>query len=148
MHPMEGIARLLEWAGPDLAYNLDFIPEDRLDWKPTPDSKSARECAAEAALFMKSMIPVLAGAEWTRADYSPPPKVEIQGLLRTVSKEYADALRSIPLERLGEVVSMPFGDTPLGQLAGFPVVDVIHHRGQVCYLQTMLGDKENHFMMG
>jgi hypothetical protein len=37
---------------------------------------------------------------------------------------------------------------PLGQLAGFPVIDVIHHRGQVCYLQTMLGDKDNHFLRG
>jgi hypothetical protein len=62
MHPMERLAQLLEWAGPDLAHNLDFIPEDRLDWKPTPDSKSARECAAEAALLLKSMIPVRTAA--------------------------------------------------------------------------------------
>jgi hypothetical protein len=148
MHPLTGVAGLVEWAGPDLAHNLDFIPEDRLNWKPAPDTKSALECAAEAAIFMKSMIPVLAGAEWTQPDYSPPSKVEIQELLRTASKEYADALRALPPERLGEVISTPFGDTPLGRLASFPVVEVIHHRGQVCYLQTMLGDKENHFLMG
>jgi DinB superfamily len=148
MHPMNGVAGLAEWAGPDLAHNLDFIPEDRLNWKPAPDSKSALECASEAALFMKSMIPVLAGAEWQRPDYSPTSKAEIQELLRTVAKEYADALRALPPERLGEVVSTPFGDTPLGRLAGFPVVDIIHHRGQVCYIQTLLGDKENHFLAG
>jgi hypothetical protein len=148
MHPMEGVARLAEWAGPDLAHNLDFVPEDRLSWKPAPDSKSALECAAEAAIFMKSMIPVLAGAEWTPPDYAPPSRAEVQEMLRSGSKEYAAALRAIPPERLAEVVSTPFGDTPLGQLAGFPVVDVIHHRGQVCYLQTMLGDRENHFLAG
>lgn len=148
MHPMDGVARLAEWAGPDLAYNLDFIPEDRLEWKPAPDSKSALECATEAAFFMKSMIPVLAGAEWTRSDRSSVSKAEIQEMLRVGSREYAAALRAIPLERLAEVVSMPFGDLPLGQLAAFPVIDVIHHRGQVCYLQTMLGDPENHFLMG
>ena len=147
MHPMEGVARLAEWAGPDLAHNLDFIPDDRLDWKPAADSKSARECAAEAAFFMKSMIPVLAGAEWTHSDHPQPSKAEIQDTLRTASKEYAAALRAVPVERLAEVVSMPFGDMPLGQIATFPVIDVIHHRGQVCYLQTMLGDKENHFLM-
>lgn len=146
MHPLEGVARLSEWAGPDLAYNLDFIPEDRLDWKPAPDCKSALECAAEAAGFMKSMIPVLAGAEWKPSEHRPQSKAEIQEMLRTVSKEYADALRAIPPEKLGEMVSMPFGELPLGQLAGFPVVDAIHHRGQLCYLQTMLGDKENHFL--
>jgi len=148
MHPMDGVAKLAEWAGPDLAHNLDFIPADRLDWKPAPESKSAMECAGEAALFMQSMIPVLAGAEWTRPDYSPPSKADLQGLLRSVSKEYANALRALPPERLGEVVSTPFGETPLGQLSAFPVVDMIHHRGQVCYLQTLLGDKENHFLMG
>jgi len=145
---MDGVARLLEWAGPDLAHNLDFIPEDRLNWKPAPDTKSALECAAEAAIFMKSMIPVLAGAEWVRPDYSAPSRAEIQEMLRSGSKEYADALRAIPAEKLGAVISTPFGDTPLAQLASFPVVDVIHHRGQVCYLQTMFGDKENHFLTG
>jgi hypothetical protein len=148
MHPMDGVARLAEWAGPDFAHNLDFIPEDRLNWKPAPGSKSALECAAEAAGFLKSMIPVLAGAAWTPSGGPPPSKAEIQELLRTTSKEYAEALRAIPPERLGQVVSMPFGDLPLGQLAGFAVVDVIHHRGQVCYIQTMLGDKENHFLTG
>ena len=148
MHPMEGVARLAEWPGPDLAHNLDFIPEDRLNWKPAPGSKSSLDCAAEAAFFMKSMIPVLAGAEWTRADQAAPTKGEVQETLRTVGKEYADALRAVPSERLGEVVSMPFGELPLGQVAAFPVIDVIHHRGQVCYLQTMLGDTENHFLMG
>jgi len=146
MHPMEGVARLAEWAGPDLAYNLDFIPEDRLNWKPAPESKSALECAAEAAFLMKSMIPVLAGAAWTRSEHAPPSKAEVQETLRTAAKDYAAGLRAIPVERLGEVVSMPFGDMPLGQLAGFAVVDVIHHRGQVCYLQTLLGDTDNHFL--
>jgi hypothetical protein len=148
MHPMDGIARLLEWAGPDLAYNLDFIPEDRLDWKPTPDSKSALECGTEAAVFLKSMIPVLSGAEWTRPDYAVLSRGEVQEMLRAATRDYAEALLAIPPDRLAQVVSTPFGETPLGRLASFPVVDVIHHRGQVCYLQTMLGDKENHFLMG
>jgi hypothetical protein len=148
MHPMDGVAKVAEWAGPDLAHNLDFIPADRLGWKPTPDSKSTLECAAEAAILMKSMIPVLAGAEWTSPDYTPPSKVEVQEMLRAGAKEYAEALRAIPPDRLAEVVSTPFGDMPLGQLATFPVIDVIHHRGQIRYLQTMLGDKENHFLAG
>src|SRR5438874_12362465 len=100
MHPMEGVAQLAEWAGPDLAYNLDFVPEDRLNWKPAPESKSALECAAEAANFMSSMIPVLAGAAWTRPEPAPLSKAEIQNTLRTVSKEYAIALRAVPVEKL------------------------------------------------
>jgi hypothetical protein len=145
---MESLARLLEWAGPDLAHNLDFVPDDRLHWKPAPDSKSALECAAEAALFAQSMVPVLEGAEWVRPDYSPGTKEEVQSLLRSASRDYAAALRRIPPEKLGDIVSTAFGDFALGQIAGFPVVDMIHHRGQVCYLQTMLGDRENHFLMG
>src|SRR6187402_3005177 len=105
MHPMDGVARLIEWAGPDLAHNLDFIPADRLDWKPAPECKSALACAAEAAFLMKSMVPVLAGGEWPRPDRSPHSKAEIQEMLRAGSREYADALRAIPPEKLGEVVS-------------------------------------------
>jgi hypothetical protein len=148
MHPMDGVARLAEWAGPDLAHNLDFIPADRLGWKPVPGSKSALECAAEAAILMKSMIPVLAGAQWALPDYTPPSKAELQEMLRAGSQEYADALRATPPDRLAEIISTPLGNTPRGEFAAFAVVDMIHHRGQVCYLQTMLGDKQNHFLAG
>ena len=26
-----------------------------------------------------------------------------------------------------------------------PVLDLLHHHGQVCYLQTLLGDREQHW---
>jgi hypothetical protein len=147
MHPFEGLAGLLEWAGPDLAHNLDFIPEDKLSWKAGPQTKSALEAAAEAAYFMRSMIQVLGGGTWEVAVPEPVTKEQVQQVLREDTPKYAAALRALPVEKMGEVMETPFGSFPLGRLATFPVADVIHHRGQVCFLQTMLGDIENHFLM-
>jgi hypothetical protein len=147
MHPMDGLAHVLEWAGPDLAYNLDFIPDDKLDWKPAPDSKSAMACAAEAAYFMRGMIGMLQTGEMKMETPENLTRAMLQEELRKGSAEYAAALRTIPLEKLGDQVETPFGTFPLAQLAGFPVIDIIHHRGQVCYIQTMLGDTESHFLM-
>ena len=147
MHPMQSLAHVLQWAGPDLAHNLDFIPDDKLDWKPAPDAKSALGCAAEAAYFMRAMIGVLAGQEMQMSIPENLTRAMVQEELRSASKEYAEALCQIPPETLGNQMTMPFGTFPLAQIAGFPVIDVLHHRGQICYIQTLLGDTENHFLL-
>lgn len=148
MHPFEGLAGSMEWAARDLAYNLDFIPDDKLDWKPAPTAKSALECAAESAYFTRAMLGRLAGGEMKFEQPETLDKATVQQELRAGAVEYAQALRDFPVEKMGDMEEMPFGTFPLGQLVTFPVLDAIHHRGQVCYIQTLLGDTENHFQMG
>ena len=45
MKPLEGLAETATWAGKNTAYNLQFIPADKLAWKPAPTAKSALEIA-------------------------------------------------------------------------------------------------------
>ncbi len=147
MSPMESAASMAEWAGPDFAHNLDFIPEDKLNWKPTPTNKSAIEMAQEVVGILVGSAKSLTTGEMDFPQNLPTDRAALQDLIRTGTTDYAAALRTLTPERLGETVTTPFGSFPMAQFATFGLLDIVHHRGQVCYLQMMLGDTENHFLM-
>jgi hypothetical protein len=68
MHPLDGLARMTEFAGNNLAYNLEFIPADKLGWKPAPSAKSALEIIQHVTGALNSMRPILTGGEFTRSE--------------------------------------------------------------------------------
>ena len=37
------------------------------------------------------------------------------------------------------------GSFPFARAVSFPVIDAIHHHGQIAYIQSLLGDAETHF---
>jgi len=149
MHPLEGLARMTEFAGNNLAYNLEFIPADKLGWKPAPGAKSALEIAQHVTGALNFMRPVLTGGAWTRSEIPLPADCHsAQEMVRQASRDYAAALRQVDPARMGETVELPFGTFPLAQCSGMPAFDVMHHHGQIAYIQTLLGDQEDHFQMG
>jgi uncharacterized damage-inducible protein DinB len=145
MHPMDGLAGAMHWVGPDLARQLDFIPDDKLDWKPAPEAKSALACAAEAAYVMRGALDLLDGKPFTLQIPENLTKAQVQEALRANSAEYAGRLPQFPPEKLGEDVVTPFATMPWQQMLTYVVIEAAHHRGQVCYIQTLLGDTELHF---
>lgn len=148
MSPLEVLAYQAEWCTKDTAHNLDFIPPDKLDWKPAPTAKSTLEIVNEMVGFAKGMTPALSGGSFTRAEFAPATTLAAaKELLITAGREYAQALRAVEPEDLGREVDLQFAKFPLAQAAGLPVIEYIHHRGQIVYLQTLLGDKEDHFDM-
>ncbi len=40
---LEQVAAQLDWAHKNINNNLDFMPEDKLNWKPAPEAKSVLE---------------------------------------------------------------------------------------------------------
>ena len=47
MSPLEVLAYQAEWCAKDTAHNLDFIPADKLAWKPAPSAKSTLDIVNE-----------------------------------------------------------------------------------------------------
>jgi hypothetical protein len=149
MHPLDGLARMTEFAGNNLAYNLEFIPADKLAWKPAPGAKSALEIIQHVTGALTAMRPVLTGGAFTRRQIPAPTDCRsAQEMLRSATREYAAALRQVDPGRLGDTVDLPMGSFPLAQCSGFPSFDVMHHHGQIAYIQTLLGDQEDHFQAG
>jgi hypothetical protein len=146
MHPLEGLAGQARWAARNLAHNLDFVPEEKWNWKPTPTSKSAQEILNEVVVVLTGMKPVLTGGQWTTP--SAPivtDRTQAKQQVIDAANAFADALRSVNPADLGRQVELPFATLPLERCAGIPIVELIHHHGQIAYLQTMWGDTQSHF---
>ena len=147
MHPLSGMADLGNWAARNTAYNLTFIPEDKLNWKPEPTANSSIEGVNHLLAVLSSMLPVLQGQDWAPPQFTPATDLaSAQSLLTESAGAYCTALTEIPLESLGKVVTV-WGvfTAPLARVATMPIVDLVHHHGQIAYIQTLLGDTEMHF---
>lgn len=147
MSPMESLARTLDWAGKNTSYNLGKLPADKLDWKPAPTANSALEIMTHIVGVLKCMQPVAEGGEWVPPDFTPITTLEeAQSEIERCCEKYAAAMRALRPEQLGEPVPVWGKYTfPRARAVSMPVVDVMHHHGQIAYLQTLLGDTEMHF---
>src|SRR5436309_9628268 len=107
MHPLDGLARMTEFAGNNLAHNLEFIPADKLGWKPAPGAKSALEVVQHVTGALNFMRPVLTGGAFTRSDVPLPTDCKsAQEAVRSATRDYAAALRQVAPERLGDPIEL------------------------------------------
>ena len=147
-HPLEGPASQIEFFAANLAYNLDFIPDDKLDWKPAPEAASAMEIARHVLMAHARLGAVLTGTNPDEAPIaSPQTRDEAKAELKKSAQNYANLLRGLNPQSLGGTVDMRFAQLPKVVVAGMAVADTIHHHGQIAYIQTLLGDTESHFDM-
>jgi hypothetical protein len=136
MEDVKIAAWMLRYGTRSLIHNLQFIPEDRAEWKPEPGVKSALEIASEVLRGMRMYQPILEGPEYP----DPRPALPQPATLR----EAAVLLTAGP--ELDRPQAMPFGGVfRATRAACFPVFDLFHHHGQICYLQSLLGDTETHW---
>ena len=145
MHFLESTARQMEWAAGNIAYNLDFIPDDKLSWKPAPTAPSALEMIGHILGVLNRMTPLVQGEIMGSDDAeNPTNRDDAKTQLLAASKKYTAAMRAMPGDALEKPVELPMGELPLGLLATMPVMDMVHHHGQIAYIQLLLGDTETH----
>ena len=145
MHPLETSARQMDWAAGNLAYNLDFIPDDKLNWKPAPSASSALEVVGHILGVLNRMTPVLeTGAMGEGEAQTPANREEAKTQLIAAAHKYSAAMRNLKAEALGKLVETRIGTIPMSVLATMPVTDMVHHHGQIAYIQMLLGDSETH----
>jgi len=146
MHPLEGLAGQIAWAGKNISYNLGFIPEDKLAWKPAPTAKNALEITAEVEGVADGMRAVINGGEWPASPPAPATTLkEAQERIERATETYAALLRSLDTSRFGETVKLPFMEMPFPRAVSLPIIEALHHHGQIAYIQTLLGDTDSHF---
>jgi hypothetical protein len=148
MHPLEGMAGTGVWTAKNMAYNLDFIPDDKLNWKPAPTANSALEIVNHVLGALARLTPLLQGgapsdapAEFEKATN----RESAKRLLVQAAENHAAVVVQLNPADLGNIVKLPFAEFPLARVASMPVIDLLHHHGQIAYIQTLLGDTESHF---
>jgi len=147
MHEMETFAALARWAGRTFALNLGYLPEEKLEWKPEPGARSAAEVTGEVAGLLDMGVTLLTTGEFGLPQPTPPATIAAgQEAIRAATARYADALTAASPETLARIVDSPFpvGRMQIGRAALFPLVDMLHHNGQLCYLQSLLGNTDSH----
>lgn len=147
-HPLDGLAGQVEFFSANLAHNLDFIPDDKLDWKPAPTANSAMEIAQHLLSAQGRISALLTGKNPDEAEIAnPQTRDEAKQALVASAQAYAAMLRGIDPATLQEMMDMGIAKLPRAIVAGMAVADTIHHHGQIAYLQTLIGDTESHFDM-
>lgn len=149
MADLKAVARLVRWAAGSMAFNLAHLPEDKLDWKPNEGSKSALDVVGEVVFVMKSSLPVFEGGtlDFDLPRAKPGNLAEAQQWLSETSTQFAALLDAAGPE-LEKAIDTPFGQLWASSAVTFGLVDLLHHHGQITYLQSLLGDSENHMDMG
>src|SRR4028119_1200035 len=108
MNGFEVLARQATFAGRNMAYNFDFIPEDKFDWKPAPEADSALGIANHVAQPLSGMLSMLEGGEF-KPEFTPATnRAEAKELVIRLSEAYAAKLRSLSPQDAEGTVQMPF----------------------------------------
>ena len=147
MHPLQILIDDVTWAGQNLSYNLKFIADDKLAWKPAPTAKSALEICSEVVGVCRSIPKVMSGEGGEMEFPVFTTREEAQAAIKSATEDYAAYLGTLQPGDLEGEIAMPFGPTPKKMLIGMPVTDAIHHHGQIAYIQMLLGDTTSHFEM-
>ena len=156
MSNLEPVARVVRWGVESMAFNLGQLPADKLNWKPNPESKSALEVTGEVVGVMRMMLGLMTAgrferpagvepSEERRIHYPLPSGLEdAQRQLTETGEAFAAALEKAGSE-LDRPVETPFGTMLGSRVVLWGMIDLVHHHGQISFLQSLLGDKEMHF---
>lgn len=145
MDDLKVAARLARWGAGNFAFNLSKIPADKFTWKPEPAAKSASDIAGEVIGVMQMSMPVFKGGAFEPSEFPKPASAEeARALLIPAAEAYAAALEAAGPE-LQRLTMTPGGELWASRAVLFPLIDLIHHHGQACYIQSLLGDADAHF---
>ena len=134
-----------EFFGKNFAWNLNALPDEKLAWKPAPTANSAFEVTQHAAASLRNMQLALEGKTYGAAALPmPTTHEEAQDMIIGAANAYADYLRGLEGDQSGDV-TLPWGTMPRARCLAMPVQDLVHHHGQIAYIQTLLGDTSDHF---
>lgn len=145
MTDLRAVARVVRWGAESFIFNLSQLPPDKLDFQPNPGCKSALQVTGEAAGVMRMLLPLFTGGDFQPSP-SPPPQSfeEAKTDLLDASEAFAAALDGAGPE-LERSIASPFGgEMWVAHAVVFGMIDLLHHHGQITYLQSLLGDAENH----
>lgn len=149
MNFQQTLANQVRWSARNIAYNLEFLPADKLAWKPAPTATSALEIVNHLMTGMLCVQKTFEDGLWhgqDEANFERATDLEsAQTLLQTIPPRFADAVEAVPDADLEKIIETPFGAMPMLYVIQFEPADIVHHHGQIAYIQLLLGDEETHF---
>lgn len=147
MDSLKPVIGMVRFIGQNFAYNLDKVPDHRLNWKPSATANSALEIVGHSAHAFRSLRARIRNEAPPEASPPPSTREEAKTLILNAANGYAEWLEGLTPGDLEGEVTLRMGVLPRERAILLPVTDLIHHHGQICYLQTIWGDVETHFFV-
>jgi hypothetical protein len=139
--------------------NFSHVPDDKLNWTPTPTAKSAIRIAAHTALYAGRFARMIETRQLPGGDNLPEwlqlvnaeeialtSRTEMEAIFRKGTDEVLAALDSLTPEAIEFSLDSGLGwSMPMTQLMNLPGWHATLHAGQIDYLQTCWGDQQIYF---
>jgi len=132
----------------DLEAALHRLPEDKRNWSPMGDARTAMDMIAECALLsdVTDIVKTRAfspdfdfGAYRTQKDELANNPEKAHALLLDATSKAVETIKSIPDDDLAIEVQMPWGPMTIAQVIAYPYWNMCYHEGQINYIASMLG---------
>jgi hypothetical protein len=131
---------------------LEATPDDRLNWSPSPTSRTPIHIVVHCANAIGNMQSMMMGAPWPsmtipemdqsfrdhEANFHD--RAEVIELFKEKSKTFLDWIAGLSDEDLEKIWHSPFGDYPISFCIQFPALHTQTHVAQLQYIQTIYGD--------
>jgi hypothetical protein len=138
---------------------LSFVPDDKLNWQPTPTAKSAIRIAAHSAIYPAKFAKMVRDRKLPSHDsvstyvsdrnaleVTITTREEVERLFRVGTAEFVAALEGIKPEEVDMSLDSGLGwSVPMSWLMRLAGLHAMNHSAQIEYLQTCWDDQEVHF---
>ena len=138
---------------------LSFVPDVKLNWRPSLTAKSAIQIAAHTAVYAGVFAKMINEQKLPFGDEIPEfvtrinaaadaltSRTEMESLFRKGTDEVLAALDSLTPEAIGMSLDSGLGwSMPMTFLMTLPGIHAFSHAAQIDYLQTCWGDQDVHF---
>jgi len=142
---------MMQYALARMTVTFEAVPKERLDWTPSPTSKSALQIVSHCVDANRGVARVLKGeANSAFPDWSfrLGGKEEALAALAQSVAEYEAGLDAMTPERWDDLAESPGGSLPLSVWMHFIGHHMAEHAAQVDYLQTCWDDQESRYPNG
>ena len=142
------LAKTTREAADNLQTAVNRLPEDKRNWSPMGDARSAMNMVAECAMISDPTKIVETRSfpmDFDFSDYlkklselaNDPDKC--WSLLKDTVDRAVACIESVPDADLDLEVQMPFGTFTIGKIIAYPYWNMSYHEGQINYIASMLG---------
>ncbi len=139
-----------------LTHNLETTPDDRINWSPSPTSRTPIEIVVHASMGTAGIHGMLQGkpfpfsgtaeldAHSRSEEKGFTTREQVLGHLEKTSGEYLAWLDTLTPEDVASTWEAPFGSFPMSNAITFAADHLRNHAGQIEYIQTIYGDRDWH----
>ena len=159
----EFVAAATQKTSDDLIAALLALPEDKRDWRPLEQGRSALDQAAECAVTNQISVALVESAwvqndpeklaaalraiptdreSWQRAKAGIDRDADtVTAALRESAGKLAASVRAIPTDALDTEVDLPWGKATASLVINYPFWNMAYHEGQINYIGTLLAQE-------